>query len=165
MRLTLLALSVVAALGLTAVAAANPAPGTHFKGTTSQPPINGFNDPVTFAVGASGKTVDSFTFGTFGCMGAGGFQPGKSPWTGSLLKNIASMPLTSAGFSGSGHASHSQTSPKLTDTVNYTVKGAFAKSGASATGTIAVSEKITQPSLKTPQTCGPVTTHFSATRG
>jgi len=160
--------SVVAALSVSALilcsvaSAVVPKAGGHYKGVTSMTAINGFSDPVTFTVAANRKTVKGFTFGTFGCMGAGGFKPGVSPWTGTALKQIASMPISSSGrFSGTSLVSHSQTSPKLTDTVSYTVTGRFVK-GGKATGTITVSEKLTQAAIKTPQTCGPAPMTFGA---
>ncbi len=137
-----------------AVSASAPRKGA-FKGTVSYQKVplayNGFNDPVRFTVAPSGSKITGFSFGFFGCNGAGGAAaPGKNYWLSSL-KKVASAPLSKAGrFSATGTWSHSQKAPVLTDTVKYTIRGTFNKAGTMASGTIAVNENFTGPSIKTP---------------
>ena len=163
--------AVAAALAVTSTASAvAPRAGVYkgtlaYKGTTLV--NNGFSDPVTFTVAPSGTVITGFSFGFFGCNGSGGrVTPGKNYWLGAL-KRVASATLTTTGsFSGSGKWTHSQTAPTLTDTVKYTISGSFDKARTTASGTVAVNENFTGPSIKTPpstKNCAVYT--FTATHG
>jgi hypothetical protein len=149
----IIGLTIAVALAVApAISASAPRTGP-FKGTVSYNKVpltyNGFNDPVTFAVAPSGSKITGFSFGFFSCSG-GAVRPGKNYWLGSL-KKVASVPLSKTGsFSGNGTWSHSQKAPVLTDTIKYTIRGTFNKAGTMASGTIAVNENVTGPSIKTP---------------
>jgi hypothetical protein len=153
-----------------AASAAAPLAGT-YKGTISyhKAPVtyNGFNDPVTFSVAPSGSTITGFSFGFFSCSGSGGpLTPGKNYWLG-VLKKVPSAALSKTGsFSGSGKWAHSQTAPTLTDTIKYTIHGRFNEAGTTASGTIAINENLTGPSIKTPPSTSNCATYtFTATHG
>lgn len=167
----IVAITIAVGLGVShAASAAAPHAGT-YKGTMSYNKVpltfNGFTDPVTFSVASSGSAIAGFSFGFFGCSGSGGaVTPGKNYWLG-VLKKVASAPLSKTGnFLGSGKWTHSQSAPALTDTIKYTIRGSFNKAGATASGTIAVNENLTGPSIKTlPSTKNCAIYTFTATHG
>ena len=164
-------ITVAVALGVSSIASAAAPHAGDYKGTMSYNKVpltfNGFTDPVTFTVASSGKTITGFSFGFFSCNGSGGaLTQGKNYWLGAL-KKVSSAPLSKNGsFLGTGKWSHSQSAPVLTDTIKYTIRGSFDKAGTTASGTIAVNENLTGPSIKTPpstKNCAIYT--FTATHG
>ena len=158
----------VATLGLLAVAlalaatafAAKPARGSHFSGHTAVSAVNGFFAPVTFTVSSDGKSLKSFSFGSFGCFGAGGFRPGVNPYTGNSILHVGTVKVSSSGsFSVSGVKSSSRFNGGLTITTTMSVAGHFTKAKA-ATGSITFSQK---ESGANNFSCGPAHISFSAT--
>jgi hypothetical protein len=146
---------------ITTALAVLPGAGAKYKGFTSASPVNGFRDPVSFTVGGDLKSLHNFRFGTFGCFGAGGFQPGVNYYAkpGFTVK-VSSLKLTKSGaFTGTGHAT---LSGQFATTA--VVKGRFAKSGRKvvASGTITISQRAPQP-INGSNTCGPGVLTFSAT--
>jgi len=148
-----------AALMLAAVAlAAKPAHGAHFHGRTAAQPVVGFYAPVTFTVSQDGRSLKGFSYGSLGCLGAGGFRPGVSPYTGGSIIRVGSVKVSSAGaISASGAKS---TSGSLGNTIVTTVSiaGRFTKAKA-ATGTISFSQTI---GGKFNSSCGPASIGFKA---
>ncbi len=148
-----------AALSLAAVAfAAKPAHGAHFTGRTAAEPVLGFYAPVKFTVSRNGRQLTGFSYGSFGCFGAGGFKPGVNPYTGSSVIHIGTVKVSgSGGVSVNGAKS---TSSGFGDTTVTTVSmtGRFTKPKA-VTGTITFSQKITG---KFDSTCGPAQIGFTA---
>lgn len=125
------------ALGATALAA-TPKKGARFSGHLSTPPVEGFKAPVKFRVDPSGKLLDNFTFGTFGCFGAGGFRPGVNPYTGDSLINAGAIKLAHNGsFSQTKLAGYSVRGQQTT--FNVKVSGRFS-SRSRASGTIVFTE-------------------------
>jgi hypothetical protein len=136
--------------------AATPKKGAHFTGRLSTPPISGFHAPVTFKVSASGKLLDNFTFGSFGCFGAGGFKPGVNPYTGRALIDVGTIKVFTGGkFSQTKPASYTVNGQTASFTV--TVSGHFSKR-TSATGTIRFTEVVGV----TPAKCTSATLTFTA---
>src|SRR5690349_11575683 len=114
-------LSVVLAAGLVLAAtamAAKPKHNARFAGFTSAPPIVGFKAPVTFKVAANGLSLSNFSFGTFGCFGAGGFRPGINPYTHSMV-NAGKLKVSAAGKVSASVVS-SVSSPAGTSTIYKT---------------------------------------------
>jgi hypothetical protein len=79
--------------------AALPKRGAHFAGNSSLSPINGFHAPVTFVVAQNGKSLLNFRYSSFGCFGAGGFQPGIDYYT----KPFAVIKVGTVKVAASGH--------------------------------------------------------------
>jgi len=150
------------ALALTAAAlAAKPKPGAHFTGRTATPPVLGFYAPVKFTVSGDGRTLQGLSFGSLGCLGAGGFRPGVSPYVGSSVLHVGVIRKVASGrFSASG-AKSTYRQPKYNETTVTTisVKVRFSRPKV-ATGSITFSQSITG-SYKA--SCGPATIAFTAT--
>jgi hypothetical protein len=148
-----------AALSLAAVAfAAKPAHGAHFTGRTAAQPVVGFYAPVKFTVSQNGRQLTGFSFGSFGCFGAGGFRPGVNPYTAGSIIHVGTVKVSGSGsISVSGAKS---TSSGFGDTTVTTVSmsGHFTKQKA-ATGTITFSQKVTG---KFNSACGPAQIGFTA---
>jgi hypothetical protein len=150
----------LAALTTAAAAiAAHPKKGSHFAGTDSAAPINGFKAPVTFTVSPNGKTLSRFAYATLGCFGAGGYQPGVDYYTQpSAIIKVGTVKVSGSGrLSVSGHVFvYSSHGVKTTTTTK--VSGSFTKSTA-ASGSITFSQKDTGAYRSS---CGPATLRFTA---
>ena len=149
------------ALTLAAAAlAATPKKGANFSGHITEAPIDGFTAPVKFRVDPKGKFLDRFTFGTFGCFGAGGFKPGVNPYTGTSLLDAGSIKLT-----GNGHFGQTQlagyTVAGQTNTFTVKVSGHFTKRNA-ASGTIQFTQVVTGVSSSGPIKCTSTALPFTA---
>ena len=152
-----LAASAVLLLAATALAA-QPKKNARFAGTTSAAPVEGFHAPVKFTVSADGKSLSSFTFGSFGCFGAGGFKPGVNPYTGNSLIDAGKLKLASKGkFTDNAISSH--TVAGQTTTTKMTIAGHFA-TAKSVSGTITFSQVVKGGEVNSQ--CGPAKLSFSA---
>lgn len=129
------------ALALCATAlAAKPKKNARFSGTLKTTIVEGFRAPVTFKVSGDGKQLQNFTFGSFGCFGAGGFRPGVNPYTGHSLINVGTLKLAKNGqFSQTKPSSYTVSG----QTTSFTVKvsGRFS-TRTSAIGTIQFTESV-----------------------
>jgi len=153
-RVMIAAVSLLASalLGASALAA-SPKNGARFSGRLSTAPVEGFHAPVRFKVSSNGKLLDNFTFGSFGCFGAGGFRPGVNPYTGNSLINAGAIKVTPNGtFSQTKLAGYTVGGQQTSFSV--TVKGRFPKH-TSAAGTVMFTEQVsgsaakcTSPALK-----------------
>jgi hypothetical protein len=154
-----LALLGCAIVFLTAVAlAAKPKKNARFTGHTDARAVLGFRAPVRFKVSADARQAAHFTFGTFGCFGAGGFRPGVNPYTGHSLIDVGTLKITGNGrLSGTGTSSYTVSGQTTTFTVSVSASFAAPKT---ASGTITYSEKVTSSSFNT--SCGPAKLQFSA---
>jgi hypothetical protein len=152
-------LALVCAAAFAAVAfAAKPAHGAKFSGRTSTQAINGFFAPVKFTVSHDGKSLTGFTFGSLGCQGAGGFQPGVSPYKNGSIIHVGTVKVSSKGsMSVSGAKSKFSIQGQVT-TTTVAITGHFTKSKA-ATGTITFSQKF---SGTLDSSCGPAKISFTA---
>jgi hypothetical protein len=153
-------LSVLAvALTLAAAAlAAKPKRGARFSGHTASQPVVGFFAPVKFTVAHDGASLTGFSFGSFGCQGAGGFRPGVNPYTGNSILRVGKVKVAASGrFSVSGAKSSSRSAGTLAVTT-ISVSGRFTKAKA-ATGTITFTQKY---SGSFNASCGPAKIGFSA---
>jgi hypothetical protein len=154
-----LTISLLAALSLAGVAlAAKPAHGAHFNGRTSAQPVLGFYAPVTFAVSQNGQSLSGFSFGSFGCFGAGGFRPGVNPYTGGSIIHVGTVKVSASGSISVRGAKSTSSGFGNTTVTTVSVTGRFTKAKA-ATGTITFSQKITG---KFNSTCGPAQIGFTA---
>ena len=146
---------------MTAVAAlaAHPRKGSHFAGTTSGSPINGFTPPVTFTVSRSGKTLSRFDYSTFGCFGAGGFRPGIDYYTqpGAIIK-VGTVKVSRSGHFSVTGAVFVRSSNGVTTTTTTKVSGRFTSTNA-ASGVMTFTQKL---SGKDTSSCGPATLPFTA---
>jgi hypothetical protein len=148
-----------AALSLAAVAfAAKPAHGAHFTGRTAVEPVLGFYAPVNFTVSQNGRQLTGFSYGSFGCFGAGGFKPGVNPYTGSSVIHIGTVKVSASGGISVNGAKSTTSGFGDTTVTTVSVTGRFTKPKA-ATGTITFSQKITG---KFNSTCGPAQIAFTA---
>jgi hypothetical protein len=155
----LLSLLVCASLVTASVVlAAKPRKNAQFRGHTNALPINGFLAPVTFKVSSNGRSLSNFTFGTFGCFGAGGFRPGVNPYTGHSLLDAGAVQVSLNG-NLSGNTSASYTLAGQTTTTTISISGRF-NTPKSASGTITFSQKATGGGVNT--SCGPAKRAFSA---
>src|SRR5689334_14284867 len=129
----------LAVLVLAGVAvAARPKHGARFSGFTSAAPINGFQAPVTFKVAANGLSLSNFTFGSFGCFGAGGFRPGVNPYTKSGLHNAGKVKVSASGrVSAKAVARESAAGTTTTFTITITARFSSPKK---VSGTIGFTE-------------------------
>jgi hypothetical protein len=154
--------ALVCATALAASAlAAKPVKGAHFRGRTSVGAVVGFFAPVTFSVAKDGRSLKGFSFGSFGCFGAGGFRPGVNPYTGGSIIHVGTVKVSRSGhFSVSGAASKFSIDGQIT-TTTATVTGRFTKS-RKASGSITFSQKL-GGTLK--GSCGPGTIEFTASGG
>ncbi len=152
-------LIVVLAMAATALAA-HPKAGSHFSGFTAASPVNGFKAPVTFTVSGHDNTLLNFKYSSFGCFGAGGFQPGVDYYTkpGSIIK-VGTVKLSKSGrFSVTGAVSDYTAFGTKTKTTSK-VTGTFTSAKA-ASGTVTFSQKL---SGKYTSACGPASLPFSVT--
>jgi len=150
----------VGALALAGAAfAAKPAHGAHFSGHTSANPIVGFRAPVTFTVSSDGRALKGFSFGSFGCFGAGGFRPGVNPYTGSSIIHVGTVKVAATGRFSVAGAVASDSVDGQTTTTTITVNGRFTKPTL-ATGSITYNQKLTATFSSS---CGPSTLTFTAT--
>jgi len=150
---------VVCALVLAAAApAAKPKKGARFSGHTNAPPVEGFKAPVRFTVAASGSSLGNFTFGSFGCFGAGGFRPHVNPYTGDSLIDAGRLKLGSNGkFSDSATATH--TVAGQTTTTKMTISGKFS-TPKRVSGTIELTQAVKGAGVDS--SCGPAKLSYSA---
>jgi hypothetical protein len=153
----ILGLLLAAALAAGTALAAKPKPRAHFSGHTNQPAVVGFLAPVKFTVSSDGRSLSSFTFGTFGCFGAGGFRPGVNPYTGSSLIDIGKVKV-SAGGKISQKATSSRTVAGQKTTTTISLSGRFS-TPKKASGTITFSQVVTGTLHLS---CGPAARTFSA---
>src|SRR5947209_1806179 len=160
------AVALVATLSFTiagAALAAHPKNGKKYKGSTTQPAINGFKPPVSFTVSKDGKTLLHFKWAGVGCFGAGGFGSG-DPWkTGFLNHKVGAMKISRTGSFSIKNSKAGFTFFGRTTSTTSTVKGKFTSSKA-AKGTITFTQHLSGSGVKS-QSCGPVTTTFTATAG
>lgn len=165
-----LVLGLLSAAGLSAWSSPSDAslgaPSGSYRGTTSLSPINGYRDPVSFTIAPTGDAIESFSFGTLGCVGGvGGFIARQDPWGGAALKQISSITIgADDSFSGTGETVRAIPEPRFNDTLRYVVTGHFLPGGHAAAGTIAVSERVVEPVAHRDERCGPVTMTFTASR-
>lgn len=96
LRISTLVLIVGLALAAPAVAA-KPKHNARFSGHTSAKPVVGFLAPVTFKVAPNGLSLYNFTYGSFGCFGAGGFKPGVNPYTKNSLVDAGKLKVSASG--------------------------------------------------------------------
>jgi len=154
---SLLAIASVTLFAAVALAV-KPAHGAHFTGRTSASPVVGFYAPVKFAVAQDGRSLKGFSFGSFGCFGAGGFRPGVNPYTGSSIIHVGAVKVSGSGrFSVTGAKSKYTVSGQTT-TTTVAVSGHFT-GRKSAAGSITFSQKVTGTFKSS---CGPGTIQFSA---
>jgi hypothetical protein len=138
--------------------AVKPTHGAHFTGRTSASPVLGFYAPVKFTVAQDGRSLREFSFGSFGCFGAGGFRPGVNPYTGSSILHVGTIKVSDSGrFSVSGAKSRYTVAGQTTVTT-IAVTGRFTGRKLAA-GSITFSQKVTGTALTS---CGPGTIQFSA---
>lgn len=136
--------------------AAKPKHGAHFVGRTSVPPVVGFRAPVKFTVSKNGRSLSHFTFGSFGCFGAGGFKQGVNPYTGSSLIDVGTVKVSAKGaISASGARSTSKVGGQTTVTT-ISISGRFSKAKA-ASGSITFSQSVIGSVMAS---CGPATVSF-----
>lgn len=152
-------LALICAAAFAAVAfAAKPAHGAKFSGRTSAQAVVGFFAPVKFTVSRDGKSLKSFTFGSLGCEGAGGFAPGVSPYNGGSIIHVGTVKVSSKGaIAVSGAKSKFSIQGQIT-TTTVAIAGHFTKSKA-ASGTITFSQKF---GGTLDSSCGPAKINFTA---
>jgi hypothetical protein len=140
--------------------AATPKKGARFSGHIAQAPVVGFTAPVRFRVDPNGRSLDRFTFGSFGCFGAGGFRPGVNPYTGDSLIDAGSIKLA-----GNGHFAQTQlagyTAAGQTSTFLIKVSGRFTKRNL-ASGTIQFTQTVTGVGSSGPIKCTSSPLSFTA---
>jgi len=134
----LAALIAASLLVVASAAAAKPKRNARFSGFISAPPIVGFKAPVTFKVASNGLSLSNFTFGSFGCFGAGGFRPGVNPYTKSGLHNAGKVKVSSSGRV-SAKAVSSEKAAGTTTTFTITITARFS-SPKKVSGTIGFTE-------------------------
>jgi hypothetical protein len=155
---TLLTLAAAGTLAGVALAA-KPAHPANFTGRTNAPAVVGFFAPVKFSVSQDGRSLKSFSYGSFGCQGAGGFRPGVNPYTKGSIIHVGTVKVSSSGhFSVSGAKSVFSIDGQITTTTSA-VTGRFTK-GKAATGTITFSQKF---GGTLSASCGPAKISFTAT--
>jgi hypothetical protein len=148
-----------AALSLASVAfAAKPAHGAHFSGRTAAQPVVGFYAPVRFTVSQNGRQLTGFSYGSFGCFGAGGFRPGVNPYTGGSIIHVGTVKVSASGSISVSGARSTSSGFGNTTVTTVSVTGHFTKA-RTATGAINFSQKI---SGKFNSTCGPAHIGFTA---
>lgn len=146
-----------AALLATGALAAKPKHGAHFAGSTSTTPVEGFRAPVKFTVSPDGRSLFNFTFGSFGCFGAGGFRPGIDPYTGHSLIDAGKVKVSASGhFSQKALSSYSVSGQTTTTTIS--ISGSFSEP-KKASGSITFSQVV---SGSFHSSCGPAKVSFSA---
>ena len=157
LRGVIAALAVVLLLGAAALAA-KPKKNARFAGTTNATPVVGFHAPVRFTVSADGKSLSNFTFGSFGCFGAGGFRPGVNPYTGHSLIDAGKLKLGANG-KFSDNAISSYTVSGQTTTTKLAISGRFSTPKRVA-GTIVLSQVVKGGGVNSE--CGPGKLSFTA---
>ncbi len=160
-RGAVLAASAVLAVALVLAAAAlaaKPKKHARFAGTTNATPEEGFHAPVKFTVSSDGKSLSGFTFGSFGCFGAGGFRPGVNPYTAHSLIDAGKLKLGANG-KFSDNASASYTVSGQTTTTKMTISGKFSTPKRVA-GTIVLSQVVKGGGANSK--CGPAKLSFTA---
>ncbi|HEX5224155.1 MAG TPA: hypothetical protein VFW29_03395, partial [Solirubrobacteraceae bacterium] len=126
------------------------------SGHLSTAPVEGFTAPVKFKVAANGKQLEDFTYGSFGCFGAGGFRPGVNPYKGNSLVKLGALKVAGNGrFAQTKTAGYTVQGQTTSFTVS--VSGHFTKH-TRATGTI----KFTESNSVTPSKCTSDTLTFTA---
>ncbi len=152
----------VALLASAAVAsAAHPKKGSHFAGTTSGVVINGFAPPVTFAVSSNGKTLTTFDYATFGCVGAlGGFRPGIDYYTSGTIIKVGKIKVSASGHFAVSGAAFVRNNGGSTVTTTTKVSGSFTSAHV-ASGVITFTQKFGTGTLQ----CGPAMLTFTAKAG
>lgn len=147
-KTTVVVLAGALTLGLAATAlAAHPKAGKRYAGTqTNVEKIAGFSAPVSFKVSSNGKQLLDFSYGTIGCLGAGGFRPGINPYTRSDLIKVGPITVKhNGGFSISGSKdTYDYPTGGYTQVTKTTVTGKFT-TRTKATGTITYSETLMPP--------------------
>lgn len=152
--------SIAVALALAGAAlAAKPKRGARFSGHTSAPAVSGFLAPVAFTVAQDGRSLKGFSFGSFGCFGAGGFRPGVNPYKGNSIIRVGTVKVASTGRFSVSKARSRVTVAGQTTTTTISVTGRFTKPKA-ATGTITFTQKVTG---SFESSCGPASIGFGAT--
>jgi len=150
---------IACALLLAAAAlAAKPKRNARFEGHTSAPPVEGFRAPVKFTVAPDGKSLHSFTFGSLGCFGAGGFRPGVTPYTRNALIDAGKLEVPASG-KFSDEAQSGSTVVGQTTTTEMTISGKFATAKGVA-GTITFTQTVKGGGVNSK--CGPEKISFSA---
>jgi hypothetical protein len=152
-----LVLACAALLAASALAAA-PKKNARFAGTMSTTPVEGFHAPVKFTVAPNGSSLESFTFGTFGCFGAGGFRPNVNPYTGHSLIDAGKLKVGANG-KFSDNAVSAYTVEGQTTTTKMTISGRFS-TPKSVSGTITFSQTVVGGGVNSK--CGPGTPTFTA---
>jgi hypothetical protein len=136
--------------------AASPKKNARFGGNTSAPAVEGFRAPVKFTVAPDGKSLLNFTFGTFGCFGAGGFRPGVNPYTGNSLVNAGKVKVGANGkVSAKTLSGYTVAGQKTTTTISIDAKFSSPKR---VSGTISFSQVVSPGGAK----CGPANLSFTA---
>ncbi|HEV2982682.1 MAG TPA: hypothetical protein VGX51_14730 [Solirubrobacteraceae bacterium] len=153
----MLGLLLAAALAAATALGAKPKHGAHFTGHTSVVPVEGFLAPVKFTVSADGRSLSNFTFGTFGCFGAGGFRPGVNPYKGNSLIDAGKIKVAANGHF-SQIATSSYTVQGFTLTTTMLIAGSFS-TPRKASGTITFSQA---ESGTYHASCGPAKPTFTA---
>jgi len=159
--IAVVATAVIACMLLLAAAAlaAKPKKGAHFAGHTSATKVEGFRAPVTFGVSSNGRTLTNFTFGSFGCFGAGGFRPGVNPYTGNSLIKAGKLKVPASGhFSDKASSSYSIAGTGTSTTM--TITGTFS-TPMRVSGTITFRQIVFGGGPAS--SCGPAKVSFSAT--
>ncbi len=156
------ALVLVCAAVLTATAlAAKPKKHARFSGTTNTTPVEGFHAPVRFTVSSDGRSLLNFTFGSFGCFGAGGFRPNTNPYTGHSLIDAGKLKVSSNGkFSDSAISSYTVQGQKTT--TKMTISGSFS-TPKRVSGSISLSQTVVGGGVNSK--CGPGGPKFTAKAG
>jgi hypothetical protein len=156
---------IACSLLLAAVAlAAAPKKNARFSGHTSAPPVAGFRAPVSFKVAADGRSLTGFSFGSFGCFGAGGFRPNVNPYTGgAILRPAGRVKVTAKGRISLTGGKSTASAGGLKTVTTVAIVGRFS-AAKRVSGTITFSQKITGAFEGKPvnQGCGPGTIQFSA---
>lgn len=159
----------VLALAAAALAVLPPAP-SKFKGTTSSGAITNctgpgkctvFRAPVSFKVvagGKSGRKITKFRFGTLGCFGAGGFIPGRNPYT----SKGATAKVGSLAVSTGGKFSKTKSLTVFGSKTKVKVKGKFTRKKSGGKVKFGAKGKITISQTIGAQKCGPATVTFKA---
>ncbi len=137
--------------------AAKPKHGARFSGHTGEPPVVGFLAPVKFTVAPNGRALYNFTFGTFGCFGAGGFRQGVNPYTGNSLINAGRIKVSANGHV-SQKALSGYTVDNQTTTTSIMISARFSKA-KKVSGTITFSQVVTGT---VHASCGPAKLSFTA---
>ena len=144
--------------------AAQPKAGKRYSGFTSATKILGFGAPVTFKVSAGATKLTGFSYGSLGCFGAGGFQPGHNPYKGAdATEHVGTISVAKNGkFSVKNRKSKFTFAGKSGGTIVTTsqVSGKFANA-KNATGTITF-RQTDIPKHGKRFSCGPGTVTFTA---